>query len=327
MMNMIKILVLFAILLSLLLTACRADMLPSVVAPESVGEVAALNDSARQQPDAAVSLAQTGDNAHARLLAFAFAAWDPMQQEATLPKVLLGELPAHLPFTLGLPAETMLVGSITGEDERWGSVFLTTTLAPQVAMDSFKASLIEQGLVDMDQGLARTEVFMPSHNFPPGFAVCGQARNFVVWGSAMPFANGVTSIRLNIEQSGSGGPCQAMDPDANRGASWEPLPTLVAPAGVVVQEQGGSMGYHSLWTTTELESKLSIPDLAAIYNQQLLDAGWQQLEQGSQGHAAWSMWTFQDAASHAWTGSLYLFANPVSSTRYTAVLRADRQTE
>ena len=317
--------VLFPLLLGL--SACQLEMLPRVVAPSSTDEVVTMDNSARAHQVTATSLEQYGNNDVARLLALAFSSWDPLQQQATLPKILLGKTPVNLPFVLEPPAETVLIGSITWQEELGGSIFFTTTLAPQVAVDSFKASLLEQGLEDMDDGWERLDVFASGHNFPPGFAVCNQAKTFVVWVRATLFANEVSSIRFTMDPSGSGGPCQALDTDPNQGMSWEPLPSLIAPVGVVLQEQGGSVGFNSVWHHTELDALLSIVELAALYNHQLIDAGWRQLEQGSQDSAAWSMWTFQDAESDAWTGSFYLFANPISDTRYTAILRADRQTE
>lgn len=313
------------VLLMFFLMACQPEQIPlSLTAPRP--------SDLPGQPTKSPPVSSTHNSAESTIIGDknllgplviqAYTIWDPVQQEATLPRILLGRLPSRLPFDLQLSDDTTLVGSITGPAEVYGQIHLTSTRSPSATLQSLTTSLIRQGF-ESPENASPDDVFLQNPDLPTSAPMlCNRSRDTVVWSTAYKASNSTTNVRIHIEKSGPEGPCTLLDhpPDT---ASSLPLPTLITPPGTQILTQSRSSGQNGAWIAADLVSKQSTAELASIFDQQLADERWQIQSTGTNEYAAWSLWTFEDEHARLWAGSLYVFTNPISSTRKTVMLRAD----
>ena len=84
-----------------------------------------------------------------------------------------------------------------------------------------------------------------------------------------------------------------------------PIPALRMPSGASQRGGGGSGNDGNHWhSTTILETPLTAVQVADHYQQQLVAAQWQLLQQESSEKAAWSRWRLQDEEGDGWSGML-----------------------
>ena len=101
------------------------------------------------------------------------------------------------------------------------------------------------------------------------------------------------------------------------------MPQLETPEGVTLlgggSGWGGSSGFQSVSTQAYLESDLPLEDIAAAYNDQLEDFGWQAAGEENGDKVSWSGWTLE-GDGHIWAGTLTLTASPTAANQYSATL-------
>jgi hypothetical protein len=136
-------------------------------------------------------------------------------------------------------------------------------------------------------------------------------------------AEGKTGIRLTLDTNPDPHMCDASA--AGSGYSHDKLlPQLKAPEGTFVQGGGGGMSDRDAETTASLNSKLSPDELLEIYNQQLVDSGWELQNSDSGEGGAWSQWALKDEQGKDWLGSLIIVKSSPDSDSLYAVLRIEK---
>ena len=76
--------------------------------------------------------------------------------------------------------------------------------------------------------------------------------------------------------------------------------------------------------SANLSSKLSPGELLKVYNQQLVDAGWE-LQNSDEGDGgAWSQWSLKDKQEKDWLGSLIIVKSSPDSDSLYALLRIEK---
>lgn len=269
------------------------------------------------------SEAITGDPALLAPLALqVFAVYDPAEGAFLTPRILLGSLPANLPFDFAPPAGMSVVGSITGETEETGQVHLTSAQPPREAIAALRSALTAAGLEEM-RSMPAPVGFQSDSRLLDSLMLCTADRDTVLWANAYPGVD-ATIVRLQVEQSPPGGPCAAFDAPPGSQEQMKPLIALTAPADVRTAGQGSSIGPESIWTSADLETPLSPAELLATYGEQLAAAGWTPLDEEAGDRAAWSTWSVTDEEGRAWAGALTLFALATEPPRISATLRVDR---
>jgi len=103
------------------------------------------------------------------------------------------------------------------------------------------------------------------------------------------------------------------------------LPSLQQPAGVQRTQGGaGTSGNDGAYASAELQTALSVAELAEQYMAQLETAGWQLVEESQTEAVAWSVWTFDDDDGDAWGGTLLVTDRPAVSDGRFALLRVEK---
>jgi len=240
-------------------------------------------------------------------------------EEAT---VTLGELPAELAAEVPLPANAVVVGTVThrraGKRLRADAYLDVTGVAREVMR------FYEDGLRSRGWKLAPPQPPGMHGGFvatPPGF---GHTRTFVR-GKSGPFMG--VSIKAGHTQThdvtvhwdaGTEGPhpgaSQRMP--GGRLMAGELVPPLLPPDGVEVLP-GGSGGSDAEWRTeADAFSDVSTAELERHYAQQLARVGWREQEAGAEGPLAWSRWRL---AADDYEALLVVLKLPLPSRRLLAL--------
>ena len=90
------------------------------------------------------------------------------------------------------------------------------------------------------------------------------------------------------------------------------LPNLVAPPGTQQWGGAGGGGGDHFYTSADVETELSSPELAKHYSEQLKATGWTLLTQGEGDSVTWSNWSFEDEHGDPWHG--FFFAYEIADT-------------
>ncbi|HTE86225.1 MAG TPA: hypothetical protein VK821_15990, partial [Dehalococcoidia bacterium] len=176
--------------------------------------------------------------------------------------------------------------------------------------------------------------FLPSTSSQSSSAVFCQSQSGPSLAvSAMPMANGSLDVRLAFETTAAGFSSACGGP---RGPLVTPtlplgqglLPRLPAPAGVTVQQQsGGSIGGPGRSSSdASATTDISPLGLEALYEQELVSAGWTRTGGDGAGGLAWSTWSIPD--QNDWQGFLYARLGPGDMQRslHVEVASASQQT-
>lgn len=215
--------------------------------------------------------------------------------------LLAGQVPGDLPFTLTLPPNSRVVGSVVshvGTRVISWEVILDVPGAPPDATAFYRQNLTDSGWTTPPPFLGRafssgflfrgpsstatpaapTRTVTPN---PVNFAsFCQPSGNGSVNITARPLANGMSDVHVQIETFGAR--CIANRPSR----SALQLPALAAPSGVIVFPNGSGDSSSDATARTEM----SAADLEDFYAQQLTAAGWQRISGDVHGTLAWSLW-------------------------------------
>ena len=234
-------------------------------------------------------------------------------------RVYLGSLPPELPYSLPLPEDARVIGSVQHTSYAELQVLQETSLTPD-EVHSFYA----QALPDAGWAVA------PAPNYGGGFvssdfgATYCQGEETFLTVSAGELPDGKTDVRVFVQASQGYSPC-VPSPDYGDPLS-ELIPALKNPPGTRMSNGGGGGGSSDsdAYNETHLEGDLSAVDAAAYYNDQLAAAGWTLVESGSADGLGWSIWTLTDADGDAWTGTLLVSDIPPGSGKLFAYVRVER---
>ena len=251
----------------------------------------------------------------------------PRGAELPPPRLLVGALPANLPFDVPLPPGSRLVGSVVRPSFGPGPVPTPSGESVEVVLDApgaarevlafYDRAFVERGLSMAPQS-GRGQPpggFLPTAGILNSALYCQSEQGPFVSLNVFPKANGPNDVRIHIE-TGSPGPCSGPPlPPRGRlpGPPDDPLPPLEAPSGVQLQMTGGSFAPFLRTSEAFAETEASVAELEAHYAAQLAAAGWRRLDGRAEGSLAWSLW--QLPGDEERQGFLYVLAGPGPNRR------------
>ena len=272
-----------------------------------------------------------GDPANLReLVAYQARVFGPQIGSTT---VLVGALPANLPFELPLPEHARVIGSVSIEGQRLPtqvSVILSVGLSPEAVVAFYGEALAG------DEWTSLAGQRGPGGGFVDrafsNLAFCHGDETLVnISANALP--DGTTDVRLYLQLDGSPALCDATPPMEALDAAFALLPQLRAPEGTTVRRNlggggGGGPGMRrSASNEAVLASEMPVGDLIERYNDQLLAAGWRHVTTEAADGFAWSGWTITDDDGVLWSSVLTLAANPAVEGEYYARLQVEEVVE
>ena len=242
------------------------------------------------------------------------------KQEARL---LLGQLPApdELPFDVPLPENATVVASLLQGYPMGTQIILDAEQPVDTVLDFYVQELAAQGFVTPTGSRTYGDVFS-SHDF--GQTLCNYDQELIVQVTAYDVADGPTDVRLSINPTRDyNTPCNP-EPEMP-GGPMNMLPSLQQPPGVQRTQGGaGTSGNDGAYASAELETDLSVAELAQHYMAQLQAAGWQLVDESQTEAVAWSVWTFDDEDGDAWGGTLLITDRPAVPDGRFALLRVEK---
>ncbi|MBD2092249.1 hypothetical protein H6F67_20580 [Microcoleus sp. FACHB-1515] len=256
---------------------------------------------------------------------------------ATTKRLWINQLPPEFPSAIELPAETEIVGSLLepeqeeGEGDRF-SIFLIAPLTSDQFWQQLTRSLLRSGWqvlthhTGCDLGFIATEKRWQSDTFisPTGEAECYVSLETVERHCFDLRLNWCPrfSDELNQELAAriADLPTIALDPpEPSEATSSEfdlPVPTLRPPEQTEVIQSGG---YEDFSSSAYITTALSAAALAAHYQAEMQQAGWQSQASSQSKNCYFSLWslTVQRRSCQA---TLSLIAHPDRSDRFTGFL-------
>ncbi len=241
--------------------------------------------------------------------------------------VLPGELPDDLLVSVPIPNGAEIIGSLVHVDGKYKQVqiILDVPEDPNEVMEFYRNSLKKAGWNE-------SEVFDDSWGFSsvppmPEIAVfCRYEREGPSLTVTANTSNGEkpADVQLFLDTNPQASVCRELFTGQSE-TTKDVLPLLKAPKGAVQKGGGGSTGggsggggMRSLYTI--LETELSVKELETHYLNQLVEAGWELKEKGSNGTIAWSTWSFADEFGNRWSGFLLVSRLRQENLRYTELI-------
>lgn len=263
-----------------------------------------------------------GDEGSLRILLRAILASFTLGPATEAVTATVGTLPS-LPVNLNLPPSVAVVGSVV----RTGN-FNTTQLfyaAGATATDLVETvsdQLSAQGFTTPTPMGAPGTVFLSTQ--ADLSILCGPDEDiFVNMGVAT--LNNTNILQISLNPIGLGGdPCS---PDSMQGMApgYGILPQLQPLAGALVRGSGGSSSGDRISATADIQTGLTTDVVAAHYEDQLEEAGWERLDDTAADAIAWSAWAFSDDDGNDWNGTFYIVRLAGDGDSYVATLDAQRQ--
>lgn len=239
------------------------------------------------------------------------------------PRLLVGQLPADLPFSVPLPEGARVLGTLLGADAE-PEIVIESPLALEETAEFYRAALTAEGWrEEANPGFGRggfvhsTGEFMTMLMFdrdaegPSLRLMCSQAHD------------GGTTVQCNVA-------AQPFVPSQMRGRRMmhhDPmhrlLPAIKAPLHANQQGGGSSSSDNHVDSRATLETDLDVLAVGAHYRGQLERAGWQLNGSGESGPIAWSMWAFKDDEGEPWSATFVALRQPNAPRRYNLWLNAN----
>ena len=233
--------------------------------------------------------------------------------------VYIGSTPENSPYDLPVPPNVRIIGSITGGWVDYQLLY-DSDLDSKTINEFYSKNLMDKGwqLAPTNQGQGGFVSQSDQYHY-----YCQKDGNAYLTVETPSMAEGKTGIRLTLDTNPDPHMCDASA--AGTGYSHDKLlPQLKAPEGTFVQGGGAGMSDRDAESSASLSSKLSTGELLEIYNQQLVDAGWEMQNSGSGEGGAWSQWTLKDEQGKDWLGSLIIVKSSPDSDSLYAVVRIEK---
>jgi len=235
-------------------------------------------------------------------------------------KIWIGSLPDELSIDLPLPEGARVVATVQ-EAPTFTQVILDALQTPE-EVEAFYA----QSLADL--GWQPAPEHQPGGGFIPswdsGGRFCLDEDDAYLEVRSMEGPAGQTDVRLSVQKSDGYNYCQAEDSGyMDRGSKL--IPALEAPPDVQISGSGaGGSSDGSAYNTADLLTSLSIDALLSHYNDQMEQAGWELVDQGTSEVVAWSAWKLIDEAGDEWGGNLIVMDNRLGSDRRYAIVSVEQ---
>jgi hypothetical protein len=238
-------------------------------------------------PDEAGTLGDTDDEmATLRALALALGLllhrYRGPQQEDAQPELLVGRLPADLPFTLPLPEGSRLLATLVNEHPL---VVLESELVPDAVADWYEERLLASGwrklpepvhprvgFVSAEEAAPTQHVVMPRLPFA-AFVLGEDGPGLGVEALAGP--DGRTVAHLTVHRDAAAGFGRARILHHQSLDRWAAMPALVPPPDVQQWNDGASGSSERIHLNGRLRTDLDLATVMARYGEQLEQHGWQ----------------------------------------------------
>lgn len=234
--------------------------------------------------------------------------------------VYIGTLPPTLPFTIDLPANVTVAGSVVNSIEYTNThlLFSVNGDVPET-MALLRGQLEDQGYAT-PAGYGRHGVFVTaSIDYLP---LCSPDGKSTLTISGRNLADGVGVLHFYINtMSPDASPCGATTPVEDEFSAL--LPTLEPPVPISVFQSGGGSDGTGQEMTIRFTAETTVEALAETYNAQMEALGWKQTGASQSELMAWSGWSLRQD-SQTYIASLYIAANPANSNRFHSTLRIDK---
>jgi hypothetical protein len=263
-----------------------------------------------------------GDEASLRILLRAVLASFTLGPATQAVTATVGTLPS-LPVNLNLPPSVAIVGSVVRTGDFGGTQLFFAGQPPAVDLvENVRQQLSTQGFTAPEAMAASGGVFLSSQ--PEISILCSlDDELFVNLGTAVLNNTVILQVSLNPIRTG-GDPCSP-DPMQGMGPGYGILPQLLPLAGAQVQGSGGSSSGDRISATADIQTELTADVVAAHYEDQLEEAGWERIDESSSDAIAWSAWSFSDDDDNEWNGTFYIVRLAGEGDSYVATLDAQRQ--
>jgi hypothetical protein len=230
--------------------------------------------------------------------------------------VYIGSTPDALPYDLPTPDGTRVIGSITGSWVDYVLIF-NSSLSPEAVQEFYAQALIDKGW--QETPASQGGGFTSSNDVYTGYCYGEKEASLSVETSRLPEG---TSLRLNLDTSPDSYMCNAV-PEAGP-ELINLIPPLRAPKGMTVQGSGAGSSDRDANISASLRGKLSAAEIADVYNEQLVAAGWEMQGSGDGEGAAWSRWTFKDKEGTDWIGALMIVETSTDGNGLYAVVTIEK---
>ncbi|HZC05840.1 MAG TPA: hypothetical protein VE338_09375 [Ktedonobacterales bacterium] len=251
-------------------------------------------------------------------------------------RLLPGQAPADLPFTLPLPPGARIVGSMTGAEPQNAppavTILVDAPLSPEQSVGFY---------VDALQAANWTQEVMPHmrggfvHVQPGGFTFlnfhsASDDQHLTI--TTLPGADErqtTLSIVVRKEQrpgwqrSGMG----AGSRGGMRGDMETLIPPLLPPPGASQQGGGGGGGMGRWQSNAQTQTELPVAELIAHYDGQLERGGWRRRDGGASGPVGWSFWAFADSEGEPWRGKLLALNSPDRPHDYLLLIQIEAENQ
>jgi hypothetical protein len=287
--SLVSIVILLGIVGSVVFSPVRETLKSSSPIPESIPET-------------------TDNNSYTELLRFVERlmsySWAPFGETTILP----GELPSDLPVEVPIPKDAEIIGSSVHPDIKYKHVeiILDVPEEPNEVIEFYRNSLEKAGWNEKEGFYLPEGGFAPIPSMPESATFCRYEREgpSLTITAYTPDGEKPADVRLHLDTDPKTAICRERFGPQGTDRIEEIIPLLKPPEGAI-QRGGGSGGGGDQWESdATLETELSVREIGTHYRNQLMAAGWELKEEGSNGSIAWSSWSFTDEFADHWSGIL-----------------------
>jgi len=249
----------------------------------------------------------TDNNSYAELLHFVerLMSYPGMPFRAA---ILPGELPDDLPVEVPIPKDAEVIGSSVHSDTKYKHVeiILDVPEEPNEVIEFYRNSLKKAGWNETEGFFPPEGGFASIPSMPESATFCRYEREgpSLTITAYTPDGEKPADVRLQLDTDPRAPICSERFGPRWTDRSEEIIPLLISPEGAIPRSSGSGGGGDQWHSDATLETERSVKELETHYRNQLLEAGWELKEGGSNGSIAWSTWSFSDEFGDHWSGIL-----------------------
>jgi hypothetical protein len=217
------------------------------------------------------------------------------------PMIRVRSLPEHMPFSLPLLKDTVVIGSVIRPNARPNEVMILLDV-PQPALkviEFYREELARQGFTVWSPGQSRFQ----SNTFK---LFCQKEQGIQLDIIAYENQDKPTDVRVTYNTHPALVSCDENITQMTTYAQ-QVLPAFSLPDGVVRLGNGSGGGYEG-WAYSEQQiiTQLSPTELDQFLRPQIEKEGWQLVAENQADPVAWSKWTLTDQQGYTWSGVLII---------------------
>lgn len=222
----------------------------------------------------------------------------------------VGELPEGLPDDFALPDDARILGGRAWGRRPYVTVIATTERPPEETVDQYGRLLARQGWSRQErQG---TLPVFDRRRERDRTTFCREHSALVI--SAPPRGNGEAYLNIRYRKKAR----SRCGEDRMEGVTRKvPLPSLQNPGNASVERKNTEYEDDSAVAGAEVESKLSLSELAVHYAGELKKEGWTMISQTQGEQVVRQSWQFEDDSGGQWSGIFLVSQIPGTSRKST----------